>query len=101
MKSTGIVRKVDDLGRVVIPVELRRTMNIDKGDPVEVYVDNGKIIFKKYEPDCIFCGEVENTIKFDDKVVCTECILKLNMEIKPRKPEVNVNTALLDGDEKK
>ena len=59
MKSTGIVRKVDELGRIVLPIEIRRTMNIDKCDAVEIFVDEEKIVLKKYQPACIFCG---NTI---------------------------------------
>ena len=55
MKSTGIVRKVDELGRIVIPIELRRTLDIDIKDALEIYVDGDQIILKKYEPACIFC----------------------------------------------
>ncbi len=73
MKSTGIVRKIDDLGRMVIPIELRKTMNIDRKDPMEIYVDNEKIILKKYEPACIFCGNAENTFDFKGKTICNEC----------------------------
>ena len=74
MKSTGIVRKVDDLGRMVIPVELRRTLGIETKDALEIYVDEDKIIFKKYEPACIFCGNAENTIDFKNKIICSECL---------------------------
>lgn len=74
MKSTGIVRKVDELGRVVIPVELRRNLRIDRRDPLEIYVDEDKIILKKYEPACVFCGSAGNTIKLHDKNICAECI---------------------------
>ncbi len=74
MKSTGIVRKIDDLGRMVIPKELRRTMDIDKKDPMEIYVEGDKIILKKYQPGCIFCGNVENTVEFKGKVVCDDCM---------------------------
>lgn len=62
MKSTGVVRKVDELGRIVIPIELRRTMGIEEKDALEIYVDNEKIILKKYEPACIFCGNAEEVI---------------------------------------
>jgi len=78
MKSTGIVRKIDDLGRMVIPIELRKTMNIDKKDPMEIYVDEEKIILKKYEPACIFCGNADNTIEFEGKTVCNECADKIS-----------------------
>jgi len=74
MKSTGIVRKVDELGRVVIPVELRRTLNIDTKDPLEIYVDKEQVILKKYQPSCIFCGDAENVKNFKGKKVCPNCL---------------------------
>ena len=80
MKSTGIVRKVDELGRMVIPIELRRTLNIDTKDPLEIYVDGDKIILKKYEPACIFCGEAENTTEFKGKIVCQDCLEEMTNE---------------------
>ncbi|HHW07562.1 MAG TPA: AbrB/MazE/SpoVT family DNA-binding domain-containing protein [Clostridia bacterium] len=73
MKSTGIVRKVDELGRVVIPIELRRTLGIDEKDALEIYVDHEKIILKKYEPACVFCGNAEDIHVFKGKNVCTRC----------------------------
>lgn len=73
MKSTGIVRKVDELGRVVIPIELRRTLGIDLKDALEIYVDEEKIILKKYEPACIFCGNAVNVHNYQNKLVCKEC----------------------------
>ncbi|ABZ83532.1 transcriptional regulator, abrb family [Heliomicrobium modesticaldum Ice1] len=77
MKSTGIVRKVDELGRVVIPIELRRTMGIDEKDPLEIYVDAEKIILKKYEPACIFCGSAIDVQNFRNKIVCKECAVSM------------------------
>lgn len=74
MKSTGIVRKVDELGRVVIPIELRRTLQIEERDALEIYVDGEKIILKKYEPACIFCGNAENVQNFKDKNICKDCL---------------------------
>ena len=74
MKSTGIVRKIDDLGRMVIPKELRKTMDIDKKDPMEIFVEGDKIILKKYEPGCIFCGDVDDTVDYKGKVVCKDCL---------------------------
>ncbi|MCD1261009.1 AbrB/MazE/SpoVT family DNA-binding domain-containing protein [Paenibacillus athensensis] len=74
MKSTGIVRKVDELGRIVLPIELRRTLHIEIGDAVEVYVDPDRITLKKYMPACLFCGNVENTTYFKGKLVCQACI---------------------------
>lgn len=79
MKATGIVRRIDSLGRIVIPIKLRRTMNIKSakglkdGDSLEVYVDVDKIILKKYTPACIFCNNAGDTIKFKDKSICKEC----------------------------
>ena len=77
MKSTGIVRKVDELGRIVLPIELRRTLDIAEKDSLEIYVDGSTIILKKYEPACIFCGNAKNTIHFKNKIVCEDCIKDL------------------------
>lgn len=74
MKSTGIVRKVDELGRIVLPIELRRTLNIDIKDSIEIYVENDSIVLKKFEPTCIFCGSNENLKTFHDKNVCGKCL---------------------------
>ena len=74
MKSTGIVRKVDELGRVVIPIELRRTMDIEEKDALEIYVDGDKIILRKYEPACVFCGNAKDVENFRGKNVCKECM---------------------------
>lgn len=73
MKSTGVVRKVDELGRVVLPIELRRTLDINEKDALEIYVDDGAIVMKKYEPGCVFCGEVRHVTRFRDKRVCPAC----------------------------
>ncbi|HHW12288.1 MAG TPA: AbrB/MazE/SpoVT family DNA-binding domain-containing protein [Firmicutes bacterium] len=74
MKSTGIVRKVDELGRVVIPIELRRTLRIEEKDALEIYVDGERIILKKYEPACIFCGNADNVRNFKEKNICQDCL---------------------------
>lgn len=74
MKATGIVRPVDPLGRVVIPVELRRTLNIKTDDSLEVFVDGDYIMLKKYEPACIFCGNAEEVTQVNGKNVCASCI---------------------------
>ena len=76
MKSVGIIRKVDQLGRVVLPKELRETMNIDTKDSVEIFVEEDKIIFKKYQPGCTFCDNVEETVDFKGETVCKECLEK-------------------------
>ncbi|HIV67446.1 MAG TPA: AbrB/MazE/SpoVT family DNA-binding domain-containing protein [Candidatus Butyricicoccus stercorigallinarum] len=77
MKSTGIVRKVDELGRIVLPIELRRTLNIDVKDSLEIYVDGAQIILKKYEPACVFCGNAKDIVHFKDKNVCRRCLNEL------------------------
>ncbi|MBP1764343.1 MAG: transcriptional regulator, AbrB family [Firmicutes bacterium] len=79
MKSTGIVRKVDELGRVVLPIELRRTLNIAEKDALEIYVDNDRIILRKYEPNCscILCGNGNEVINFKGKNVCKDCLSAL------------------------
>jgi len=77
VKSTGIVRKIDDLGRMVIPIELRKTMNINKKDPMEIFVEDDKIILKKYEPACIFCGSADNTFEYKGRTICQECMDKM------------------------
>ena len=77
MKSTGIVRKVDDLGRVVLPIELRRNLDISERDAIEIFVDGNQIILKKYSPSCIFCGEAENVREFKGKLVCAKCIAEM------------------------
>lgn len=80
MKSIGMVRKIDRLGRIVLPKELRRTMKIDYQDPLEIYVDGDSIVLKKYEPACLFCGSANDVVNFMDKRICKECIAKLNEE---------------------
>ena len=77
MKATGIVRRIDDLGRVVIPMELRRTLAIKEGDPFEIFTDGEAIILKAYKPGCIFCGESDGVRKIDGKLVCNSCIRKI------------------------
>ncbi|RKD26630.1 transcriptional pleiotropic regulator of transition state genes [Caminicella sporogenes DSM 14501] len=77
MKSTGIVRKVDELGRVVIPIELRRTLNIGEKDALEIFVDGSQIILKKYEPACIFCGQAKDNINYKGKNICPSCIKEI------------------------
>lgn len=74
MKSTGIVRKVDELGRIVIPIELRRNLGIDIRDSLEIFVDNEQIILKKYNPACIFCGQARDVEIYKDKKICSECL---------------------------
>jgi transcriptional pleiotropic regulator of transition state genes len=77
MKSTGIVRKVDELGRVVLPIELRRTLDIAVKDALEIYVDGNSIILKKYEPACIFCGDAKDVNSYKGKNICPKCLEEL------------------------
>ena len=81
MKSTGIVRKVDELGRIVLPIEMRRTLDIAEKDALEIYVDGDNIILRKYQPTCIFCDNAENVINFKGKHVCPDCIAKLRAKL--------------------
>lgn len=78
MKSTGIVRKVDSLGRVVIPIELRKILNIETEDSLEIFTDDDKIILRKYQPACIFCGNANSVINFKGKNICSNCIKEMN-----------------------
>ena len=77
MKSTGIVRKVDELGRIVLPIELRRTLEIEEKDALEIYVDGSSIVLRKYEPSCIFCGDARNVTSFRGKNLCASCLREL------------------------
>jgi len=74
MKSTGIVRKVDELGRIVIPIELRRTLDIEEKDSLEIYMNETSIVLKKYEPACIFCGNSKNVTVYKGKNICPKCL---------------------------
>lgn len=80
MKSTGVVRKVDELGRIVVPIELRRTMDIAVKDTLEIFVEGDQIILKKYHPACIFCENVKDVISYKGKMVCKECLSTLKNE---------------------
>ncbi|MBR6046265.1 MAG: AbrB/MazE/SpoVT family DNA-binding domain-containing protein [Ruminococcus sp.] len=74
MKSTGIVRKIDELGRIVLPIELRRTFDLNVKDSVEIYTDNDSIILKKFQRSCVFCGNPEFITEFKGRSVCAECL---------------------------
>lgn len=78
MKSTGIVRKVDELGRIVLPMELRKSLDINIKDSLEIYVEGNSIILKKYFPACIFCGEAEDVIQFKGKNICKKCLKEIS-----------------------
>lgn len=74
MKSTGIIRKVDELGRIVLPIEIRRTLDIEERDELEIFMDNDQIVLQKFEPSCIFCSSSLGLVSYKGKNVCRECI---------------------------
>ncbi len=80
MKSTGIVRKVDELGRIVLPIEMRRTLDIAEKDAMEIYVDGDGIILRKYQPACIFCDNVKDVVSFQGKNICPGCLEKIKSQ---------------------
>ena len=82
MKATGIVRKVDQLGRIVLPIELRRTLDIEIKDPLEIFVDNEYIMLKKYSPQCCLCGSMDGLRNFKGKNVCGKCVGDLSKKEK-------------------
>ena len=73
MKSTGIVRNIDELGRIVVPKEIRQRLGIANTDPVEIFVDGDRVILTKYTPVCHFCGSAENVLDFKGKKICALC----------------------------
>ena len=77
MKSTGIVRKLDELGRIVLPIEMRRTFNLAEKDAVEIYVEGDSIILKKHQPNCLLCGEARNLVEYKGKLFCKACVKNL------------------------
>ena len=80
MKSTGVVRKMDELGRIVLPVELRRTLDIEEGDALEIFTEADIIVLKKYQPGCVFCGDVDNVKTFKEKRICIGCMSELKLK---------------------
>ncbi|KFZ40105.1 MULTISPECIES: AbrB/MazE/SpoVT family DNA-binding domain-containing protein [Thermoactinomyces] len=87
MKGTGIVRKVDHLGRIVLPKGLRDLLNIHPSDGVEVFVDDQYIVLKKYEPNCIFCGSLEEVIYYRGKMICKKCVEETSKVMMKGAPE--------------
>ncbi len=81
MKSIGIVRKVDELGRIVLPIELRRILDIEVKDSLEIFTENDSIVLKKYNPSCIFCGNTKNIMQFGGKNICAECAKNIKQQI--------------------
>lgn len=82
MKATGIVRKVDELGRIVLPIELRRTLDIAERDAIEIFVEGSSIVLKKFRPNCIFCNSSKDVVDFKGKNICQKCIRALKNELK-------------------
>ena len=74
MKKTGVYRRVDELGRIVLPKEIRDALEINIKDPMEIYTDGNSIILKKLEDNCIFCGKTKDITKYKDKIICSKCI---------------------------
>lgn len=77
MKFLGIVRKVDELGRIVLPIETRKRLDLGPKDPVEIFVEKDRVVLKKYEPCCIFCGDADDVIMYKDKRICRSCLEEL------------------------
>ncbi len=77
MKSTGVTRQIDELGRFVLPVEIRRALNINLKDYLEIHVENDSIVLRKFQPSCLFCGNTEDNVLFDNKRICRTCLKKL------------------------
>lgn len=78
MKSTGIVRRVDELGRVVLPIELRRTLDIEERDQLEIMLEDDRIVLRKYQPTCIFCGAETDLLEYRNKRICGKCLKEIN-----------------------
>lgn len=74
MKSIGIVRRIDELGRIVLPAELRAKMGLKTKDSLEIFVEDDRVILKKYEPSCTFCGNADETIMYKGKLICKKCL---------------------------
>ncbi len=81
MKSTGMVRKIDELGRLVLPAEIRQSMDLKVRDAVEIFTDNGRIILQKYHPGCIFCNSMDDIKIFSEKRICANCLEKMKNEL--------------------
>ena len=81
MKPIGVVRKVDELGRIVLPINIRQTMEISSGDAVEIFTDDGRIILQKYQPACVFCNNADNIVFFNGKRICEDCLSKIKEEL--------------------
>lgn len=81
MKETGVVRRTDRLGRLVIPKELRKVLDINIKDSLEIFTDDKKIILKKYSPGCIFCERVSNIVRFKESNICSDCLAEMKNSV--------------------
>lgn len=77
MKETGIIRKIDEVGRLVIPIEIRKKLDIDFFDEVEIFVDKDSVVIKKYEENCLFCGKNKNLVFYKEKTICNKCLKEI------------------------
>ena len=77
MKSTGMVRKIDELGRIVMPAEIRQTLGLQVRDAMEIFIDGDRVILQKYQPSCIFCANADDLVYYEGKRICPECLSKL------------------------
>ena len=84
MKSTGVIRRIDELGRIVIPKEIRKKLGINIKDPMEIYADSNSITFRKVEYKCVFCGESKNLISFKEKLICKKCLDSLYTQVEEK-----------------
>ena len=80
MKSTGMIRKIDELGRIVIPKEIRKKLGINIKDPMEIYADGHSVTLRKIEDKCVFCGATKNLSSFKEKLICKNCLESLHAE---------------------
>ncbi|WP_138494080.1 AbrB/MazE/SpoVT family DNA-binding domain-containing protein [Paenibacillus pinistramenti] len=78
MKPAGVVRKVDQLGRIVLPKSLRKRYQMNEGDPVEILVQGDHIILERYRPKCVFCGSMEEVTEFKERTICKQCLTEMN-----------------------
>ena len=81
MKSTGVVRKVDELGRIVLPIEIRKVLDIKQKDAIEIFTDGDKIVLQKYQPACVFCNNTDDVVYFSGKRICKTCVSLLKEQV--------------------
>jgi transcriptional pleiotropic regulator of transition state genes len=78
MKPAGVVRKVDQLGRIVLPKSLRKRYQMNEGDPVEILVQGDHIILERYRPKCVFCGNMKEVNDFKERYICADCLEQMH-----------------------